>query len=329
MMNNTPKVSVIIPSYNSAAYMDEAIQSVLNQTFENFELIIVDDCSPDDTDSVVQKYLGDKRVSYYKNSSNLGLSGNWNKALKFAKGDYIKFLCSDDKFHPQLLEKFVVIMDQYPQVSLVSSYREEFGLAKVRNEPPFAHLQKGQKIIVESLKERNWIGEPTCVMFRKENLRFGEFNPQYIYYIDWDMWLRQLSIGDCYIIPEILSYFRVHEKQVSKMVMKTFLNYFEVFKFYKNIRDNNPYKIDFAHFDIDFLVKQKAIKCANATVKLIPGLYKKENRILFHQAIKIIQSEKVLFSSFVEILKGANRQFVNLIRRKKNFNQRSIASPPL
>src|SRR5688572_27397135 len=168
MINNTPKVSVIIPSYNSAAYMDEAIQSVLNQTFENFELIIVDDCSPDNTDSVVQKYLGDKRVSYYKNSSNLGLGGNWNKALKYAKGDYIKFLCSDDKFHPQLLEKFVVIMDEYPQVSLVSSYREEFGLAGVKNEPPFAHLQKGQKIIVESLKERNWIGEPTCVMFRKE-----------------------------------------------------------------------------------------------------------------------------------------------------------------
>ena len=286
MVNNVPKVSVIIPSYNSAAFMDEAIQSVLNQTFENFELIIVDDCSPDDTDSVVQKYLGDKRISYYKNASNLGLSGNWNKALKYAKGDYVKFLCSDDKFHPQLLEKFVVIMDQYPEVSLVSSYREEFGLAGVKNEPPFAHLQKGQKIIVESLKERNWIGEPTCVMFRKENLKFGEFNPQYIYYIDWDMWLRQLSIGDCYIIPEILSYFRVHEKQVSKMVMKTFLNYFEVFKFYKNIRDNNPYKINFAQLEIDSLVKQKAIKCANAAIKLIPGLYRKENRVLFKEAIK-------------------------------------------
>jgi glycosyltransferase involved in cell wall biosynthesis len=318
-MSNNPKVSVIIPSYNSAPFLDETIQSVVDQTFKDFELIIVDDCSTDDTDAVVKKYLIDSRISYYKNTTNMGLAGNWNKALKYAKGDYIKLLCSDDKFHPQLLEKFVLIMDQYPTVSLVSSYREEFGLAKVRNEPPYTHLQKGQKIITESLKQRNWIGEPTCVMFRKKNLKFGDFNPQYIYYIDWDMWLRQLTIGDCYIIPEILSYFRVHEKQVSKMVMKNFLNYFEVFQFYKNIRDFNPYKIDFENFDIDLLVKKKAIKCANGAIKLVPGLYKKENRVLFKAAIKIIQSEKVLFSSLLEILKSTKRKIFNPPDRKKEL----------
>ena len=141
------------------------------------------------------------------------------------------------------------------------------------------------------------------------------------------MWLRQLSMCDCYIIPEILSYFRVHEKQVSKMVMKTFLNYFEVFRFYKNIRDYNPYKIDFKNLDIDLLVKKKAIKCANAAIKLIPGLYKKENRVLFKQALKIIKSEKVLFSSLLEILKSVNRKIVTLSRRNKNSDNTITSSP--
>ena len=90
-------VSVILPTYNRAQLVLESIYSVLNQTYSDLELIIIDDQSKDNTDEVVGKYLSDPRVSYYKNPSNLGLVGNFNRALELAGGDYIKFLLADDK----------------------------------------------------------------------------------------------------------------------------------------------------------------------------------------------------------------------------------------
>ncbi len=84
-MNISPKVSVLIPTYNYAHYLDETIRSVLDQTFTDFELLIVDNRSTDNTAEVVKKYLGDNRVSFYANEKNVGLVGNWNKCLDYAK----------------------------------------------------------------------------------------------------------------------------------------------------------------------------------------------------------------------------------------------------
>jgi glycosyltransferase involved in cell wall biosynthesis len=111
-MTSNIEVSVLIPTYNYAHFLDETIQSVLNQTYNDYEVIIVDNKSTDDTVEVVEKYLSDTRIHFYQNDSNLGLTGNWNKCLEFAKGDYIKFLCADDKFHPEMLQKFVTVMDE-------------------------------------------------------------------------------------------------------------------------------------------------------------------------------------------------------------------------
>ena len=81
-MVQSPTVSVLIPTYNYARYLDEAVSSVLHQTFQDFELIIVDDQSTDNTDDIIKKYLHDPRITYYKNQTNLGLVGNFNKSLK-------------------------------------------------------------------------------------------------------------------------------------------------------------------------------------------------------------------------------------------------------
>lgn len=304
-MRRNPKVSVIIPSYNSALFLDETIQSVLNQTFTDYELIIVDDCSKDNTDEVVSKYLVDNRIQYHKNTTNLGLAGNWNKALSHAKGDYIKFLMSDDKFHPLLLEKFVAVLDEHSNVSLVTSYREQFGAQTDRNEPVFTHVQKGKKIIFESLKEYNWIGEPTSVMFRRSNLWLGNFNTDLIYYIDWEMWIRHLSIGDCYIIPEILSYFRVHEQQVSQIVRRNLLYYCDNYYFYKSLKKIKNENVDFSEIGIDQIIKEKAADCIKGIVKLIPRLHRRQNRVLFQKVLKIIQMEKVPFPFYVKAINNS------------------------
>src|SRR3712207_8356912 len=91
MSSCSPKVSVLMPTLNYARFLPEAIESVLNQTLSDFELVIVDNGSTDDTDEVIQRYLGDKRVHYYKNLTK-GMAGNWNKCIEYSKGTYLKFL---------------------------------------------------------------------------------------------------------------------------------------------------------------------------------------------------------------------------------------------
>lgn len=98
-------VSIIMPSYNTAKYICESIESVMSQTYKNWELIIVDDCSTDDTDSIVAHYLSDKRINYIKNEKNSGAAVSRNRALREAKGRWIAFLDSDDLWMPDKLEE--------------------------------------------------------------------------------------------------------------------------------------------------------------------------------------------------------------------------------
>lgn len=298
-MEISPKVSILIPTYNYGHHIEEAIDSALNQTYTDFEIIIVDDASTDNTDEVVQKYLSDKRITYYKNPVNLGLVGNFNKCLTYAKGTYLKFLLADDKLEPTLLEKFVPVMEQYPNVSLVTSNREVFGSESKKRILPFTGLQEGKKVIFESLREGNgnWIGEPTTVMFRRSDLpRVGYFDPAYFCLVDWEMWLRLLTVGDCYIIPETLSYFRVHPGQASQKIRKDYKFTFEDYFFYKEIEKNNRYQLDLSGLGITRILKKRATFCAKAMYKVLPRLFRKKERSILTKAFKIAYKEKVLLA---------------------------------
>ena len=104
-------VSIIMPSWNTAKWIAESIESVINQTYQKWELIIVDDCSTDNTDNVVASF-DDKRIVYLKNESNSGAALTRNKALREAKGEWIAFLDSDDLWKPEKLEKMVAFMTE-------------------------------------------------------------------------------------------------------------------------------------------------------------------------------------------------------------------------
>lgn len=306
-MERVPKVSVLIPTYNYAHCLDEAIQSVLEQQYQDFELIIIDDCSKDNTDEVIQKYLSDARVRYYKNSVNLGLVGNWNKCLSYANGEYIKFLCADDKFRYDLLDKFVSAMEQYPNVSLVVCNKTMFGKSSVTVELPFKHLQSGKEILHHTLNTKGWLGEPTCVMFRKSNLHLGPFKPGMVWLPDWEMWIRQLTAGDCFIVSEPVAFVRNHSQQLTKKVVKQFTHYFEEYELCKAIRENNGYNIDKSGIDMNRVVKSRAAKCAKAIYKLLPMLHKKKERSIFFKALKIAVTEKVLLAPIKHWITGKNR----------------------
>lgn len=116
-------VSIVMPSYNTAKFISVAIESVLMQTYQNWELLIVDDCSTDNTDEVVSKY-DDRRIIYLKNEKNSGAAFSRNKALKRAKGKWIAFLDSDDLWYQTKLEEQIEFMKKNKYYFSYTNYRE-------------------------------------------------------------------------------------------------------------------------------------------------------------------------------------------------------------
>ena len=116
-------VSIIMPSYNTAKFISKTIESVLEQTYKNWELLIVDDCSTDNTDEIVSKY-DDDRIIYLKNKKNSGAAVSRNKALKNAKGKWIAFLDSDDLWYPTKLEEQIKYMKKNKYSFSYTSYEE-------------------------------------------------------------------------------------------------------------------------------------------------------------------------------------------------------------
>lgn len=306
-MLHTPRVSVLIPTYNYGHFLDEAIGSVLTQTFTDFELIIVDNCSTDHTQQVVAPYLGDDRITYIRNETNLGLVGNWNKCLDLARGEYIKMLCADDKLHPQLLEKFVAVLDAHPNVVLVTSNNDFFGDKNKTRVRPFEGVVNGHRVRHHILVEngRNWIGEPSAVMFRRSGLAVGKFNPQLIALIDIEYWLRLLTLGDIYVVQESLSYFRWHNAaQTAAVRNMRHERTFEIYRYFTSIRQFNEAHHQTDIPEIDQLVRFKASRCAALAYRMLPEIHRKESRLIFRKALAIGKKEKVLLDPLVRLLKG-------------------------
>lgn len=300
LMLTSPKVSVLIPTYNYAHVLDETIQCVLDQTFADFELIIVDDRSTDTTDAVVSKYLVDRRVQYHKNDTNLGAMGNWNQCLQYAKGEYIKYLCADDKLHPQMLEKYVPIMDVNPSVSIITCNKQEFGDSTRLLKIPERGLQQGKKMILATIRRYNWLGEPTLVMFRRRDVeKVGHFR-NYIWIIDWEMWIRLLAIGDCYIVPETLAYIRRHPNQVTKKVFKNLISRTEEYYLFKSLQQGK-YNIDLSDKKsvVRYFVKRKAARCAKDMYMAIPKVRTTKQLRTVIKLFSIAYKERVLFRPLV------------------------------
>ncbi len=218
-----PLVSVCIPAYNNAAYIKETIDSILNQTYPNLELVICDDKSTDHTVEVIEK-IRDDRIKLYKNEKNLGMSGNWNHCLKRCSGEFIKLICADDMLAKDCLAKEVKALRDYPTAVLAESDTRLFdlngkqkGFYKRYKE---SGLVNGKKIARAGLFVKNYFGAPLANTFRRSAMeRAGGFDPWYTYILDYDFWVRLACMGDVYIIHEPLNYFRVRNDSNTGEVM--------------------------------------------------------------------------------------------------------------
>jgi glycosyltransferase involved in cell wall biosynthesis len=219
----TPKVSVCMPTYNQAQYLPEAIESVLAQTFHDFEFIIIDDGSSDGSAEIIARYAArDSRIRFERNEPNAGMVNNWNRCLERARGDYIKYLFGDDMFlSPHTVEKMARLLDGHPEVALVASARHEIdGSSRfLKLLSPYAgdRTCRGPEVIMDCiLEQRNRIGEPSAVMFRKKQALRG-FDARFKQIVDLEMWFSLLEQGALAYLAEPLVAFRVHPGQQTRM----------------------------------------------------------------------------------------------------------------
>jgi glycosyltransferase involved in cell wall biosynthesis len=220
--NAGPLVSVCIPLYNSELYIGQTIKSVLAQSLQDFELIIADDGSSDRSMDIVREFK-DPRIRCFQGSTNLGMQGNWNRALREAQGKYIKVLCHDDILHPECLEKQAAAFghEESDTIVLVSSGRDIIDGCGKRIITRRFPVKTGKIRGIDAIRAcvhagTNVIGEPTAVMFKKDIVSaVGGFDSRNPYVIDLDFWSRLLLYGDLYFIGESLCSFRVFRGSAS------------------------------------------------------------------------------------------------------------------
>lgn len=222
----TPFFSVCVPVYNGGAYLKQCLDSVLGQTFQNFEIVVVDDGSSDDSVALIGQYAQrEPRLRFHRNETNLGLVANWNKCLSLAQGTWVKFLFQDDFWEPSCLER---VRSQADGRSLVfhgrnfafdgevrKSLREYYTSELARLPPELSGVENISPELCAELVVKhpalNFFGEPSSVAFRRElSSRIGAFDERLVQLCDYEFWTRIASSHAAYRIPEDLSTFRVH-----------------------------------------------------------------------------------------------------------------------
>lgn len=195
-------VSIIMPSYNTAQYIEKTIKSVLDQKYTNWELIIVDDCSTDNTDEVVKKYLNDKRIKYLKNEQNSGAAISRNRALRAARGQWIAFLDSDDLWMPEKLEKQICFMKEKGYFFSYTDYEE----INAEGNRTGTFVTGPKKITKTGMYNYCW---PGCLTVMYDATKVGLIQISDIKKNnDYAMWLKVCKKADCYLLDECLGQYR-------------------------------------------------------------------------------------------------------------------------
>jgi glycosyltransferase involved in cell wall biosynthesis len=220
-----PAVSVVVPNYNHAAFLRRRLDSILAQRFTDFELIILDDASTDDSHNVIASYLADPRVSFHRNAVNSGSPfAQWNRGVALARAGLVWIAESDDHADPKLLEILVATLGAHPNVGLaycqswridadgrpygnLADYTEDLDPHRWRG----AFTNDGRDECRRFLLWRNTIPNASAAIFRREvYLRAGGAPEDMRLAGDWLTWVRMLAISDIAFVPESLNYFRLH-----------------------------------------------------------------------------------------------------------------------
>ncbi|MBI3951596.1 MAG: glycosyltransferase [Acidobacteria bacterium] len=225
-----PKVGVVLLTYNQAPYLRASMDSLLNQTFRDFELIVINDCSPDETREILQGHEGKPGVQIIHHEVNRGLQWSTHEAIQMARGQYILWTSGDDVHHPELLQRTVAVLDRNPQVGFVYTrvflIGSEGQIEGIKTSPGKPELERDY--VRDGLKEfqallrGNHIVTTGAVLFRRECYeQVGGLDSTLPEASDWDLWLRMAIVSDVAHLAEPLFYWRRHEGTLSQQFQRS------------------------------------------------------------------------------------------------------------
>lgn len=222
-----PCISVILPVFNSAGFVGGALESILGQSFKDFEVIVIDDGSTDDSLEVVNSFK-DERIIVLRNAKNLGLVESLNKAVEYCKGKYIARMDADDICASDRLKIQYDFMEAHPDVDVAGTYLLTFGAIEQSWQPPTSHED-----IHCGMLFSNMIYHPTVIA--KSYVFKEKYDPSFLASEDYELWLRLINKGYRFAnVPEFLLRYRVHENKVGKV--------------FSNFQEKNSYRLAVQNF---------------------------------------------------------------------------------
>lgn len=213
--STTSGVTVVMAFRNAERFIAESIESILNQSYQNFNLILIDDASTDNTKKIIQPYLSDTRIKSIFNASQKGKSANLNMGINLSKDEYIAILDGDDVAMPDRLQKQVDYLNKHPEIDAVGSFFlivDEFGTTiDVRTKPT------DPIFIRKSILFYNPIIQPSVMLRKSAVIDVGLYDASIVFAQDIDMWLRLVLSGHKITnIPEYLTKYRIHDQNTGR-----------------------------------------------------------------------------------------------------------------
>lgn len=235
-----PKVSICIPSYNNGELIGHAIEGALRQTFDDTEIIVVDNDSSDGSEKVVRSFE-DRRIRFYKNNKNIGMTRNWNKCVSMASGEFMCLLCADDMHLPAFVERTTSMLQANPNLGFVHcAYKKINEKGEIIGEfksDKDDMVERGSDFF-ERIVHGNF-AMISAVMFRKKCFdRLGRFDETLAYAPDWEMLARISLHHDVGYLHEPLACYRYHPGNFTKTMKMSGMILNEAFKTIDRIADD-------------------------------------------------------------------------------------------
>ena len=297
-----PQVSVIIPNYNHAVYLQQRIDSILNQTYTDFEVIILDDCSTDNSRQIIEQYSNNRKISHiFFNETNSGnVFKQWDKGIQLAKGKYIWIAESDDWCELNLLETLVEGLEK--NEDCVLAYCQSFcvtndGVIQFQSlHTRLSERMDGKKFIKEYLLPKNPLFNAGMALWKKDV--YKKISKEYISYKligDYYFWIEVASCGNVFISGKLLNYFRTHKNNISTNSVKNGLSYKEQLPLLKHllnsklINENDYLQLLKKHYYIFYItaIKKMFADYSKEPFKLEFYIFQKNVQFFFKKLLHV------------------------------------------
>ena len=289
---NNPSVSICIPTYNSAKFLRECLDSIVNQTYPNKEIIISDNASTDETEKIVKEFVKKYKVKYYRNKKNIGAEANFTRCIELAIGEFIAIFHSDDFYKPDMIQKEVQAFQDNPLVGAVftlsdcvNNFDKIIGEDKIPAELRTKRIYHFPEIFISILENGNFLVCPSVMVKGKIYKELVPFNQKrFKTSADLDMWLRILEKYPIAILDEKLINRRVNDIQgtyITNYLRTEQADFFKVIDYYlkKSVVSNIPRKIldkykalkykDNVKIAINYLIIKQPQKAKNLLRKIV------------------------------------------------------------